>query len=128
TGPQNVWSLPLTATGIADGKPITSFTGGRVMFPTITADGKTIAFERDFGIWTLDVARGDAHQIPITLVGANATPAAEHVTMTNGFQDLAVSPDGKKIAFVARGEVFVAPSAQAGDAQRVTRTAAIEQM
>jgi hypothetical protein len=26
------------------------------MWPTITANGSTIAFERDFGVWTYDVA------------------------------------------------------------------------
>ena len=33
-------------------------TKGRVLWPSITADGKTIAFERDFGLWTLDTASG----------------------------------------------------------------------
>ena len=39
---------------------VTSFTNGRVVWPTISYDGKTIVFERDFGIWSLDVASGKA--------------------------------------------------------------------
>jgi tricorn protease len=128
SGPQNIWSMPVNGTALAQGKPITTFTDGRVLFPTITRDGKTIAFERDFGIWTLDVASGATHRVPVTLVGANATAAAEHVTLTSNFQDMALSPDGKKIAFVARGEVFATSAAQGGDAERVTHTPAIEQM
>jgi Tol biopolymer transport system component/C-terminal processing protease CtpA/Prc len=133
TGPQNIWSIPATMTSgspLPTAKPITTFTDGRVLFPTITRDGKVIAFERDFGIWTLDVASAATHRVPITLIGANSTAAAEHVTLTNNFQDMALSPDGKKVAFVARGEVFVTSTGQggSGDAERVTRTPAIEQM
>ncbi|MDB4876653.1 MAG: Tricorn protease [Gemmatimonadetes bacterium] len=127
-GAQNIWSMPVTGVPMSAGKPITGFTAGRVMFPTMTPDGKTIAFERDFGIWSLDVASGAAHPLSIALVGANSSPAAEHLTLTTGFRDLAVSPDGKKLAFVARGEVFVVPAGQGGDAQRVTRSVAMEQM
>jgi C-terminal processing protease CtpA/Prc/Tol biopolymer transport system component len=53
-------------------------------------------------------------------------PVPERMRLTNQFSDLALSPDGKKVAFIARGEVFAASLADAGDAARVTRTAAIE--
>ena len=42
--------------------------------------------------------------------------------MTNRFEDLALSPDGKKVAFVARGDVFAASTKDASDATRVTTT------
>jgi hypothetical protein len=85
-------------------------------------DGKAIAFERDFGVWTLDVALGKANEVPITLRGASATSGSEHVTISNGFQSLALSPDNKKIAFLARGEVFAASARDGGDATRITTT------
>src|SRR5204863_6490336 len=40
--------------------------------------------------------------------------------------DLALSPDGKKIAFVAHGDIFAAASKDPGDATRVTSTAGLE--
>jgi Tol biopolymer transport system component len=64
--------------------------------------------------------------VPITVKGVAIGGGTEHLVLTTGFSDLAVSPDGKKLAFVARGEVFAAPSADAGDATRITTTPAVE--
>jgi Tol biopolymer transport system component len=50
----------------------------------------------------------------------------EHVTLNNGFQDLALSPDGRKVVFAARGEIWAASARDGGDAVRVTRTWARE--
>ena len=116
-GTMNIW-----ARGLGSGQPrqLTTFTTGRVLWPTISYDGKTIVFERDFHIWSLDVASGKAAQVPITLRGASASNADEHLSLTTGFGSLALSPDGKKIAFTARGDVFAASAKDGGDAVRVT--------
>ena len=97
-----------------------------MLWPTITNDGKTIAFERDFEIWTLDTASGRAAHVAITRRGLPAGPAVDHLTLNNGFQDLELSPDGRKVAFTARGEVWAASARDGGDAVRVTRTSARE--
>jgi tricorn protease len=123
SGAQNIWAKPLRPQG--EPRAITNFRDERVMWPTISADGKTIVFERDFGVWSLDVASGQAKHVPITLRGASAGEPAEHLTLTT-FQEMALSPDGKKVAFVARGEVFAASSADGGDAVRLTTTPSIE--
>jgi len=123
-GAQNLWSI--NAARASTAKQLTHFRDGRVLYPTMTADGKTIAFERDFGIWTADVSSGATKQVAITLRGAAASAANDHLVLTNGFQEMALSPDGKKIAFVARGEVFATSATDGGDAVRVTRTPSIE--
>jgi Tol biopolymer transport system component/C-terminal processing protease CtpA/Prc len=105
---------------------ITTFHDGRVLWPSITLDGKTIAFERNFGIWTLDTATKTAREIPITRRGAPTTAVPDHRRQASQFEDLALSPDGKKIAFVAHGDVFAASAKDGGDAMRVTNTAGIE--
>jgi Tol biopolymer transport system component/C-terminal processing protease CtpA/Prc len=120
SGAQNVWSR--AATGAATPRPITTFKSGRVLWPSISADGRQIAFEHDFGIWTLDTSSGSAQPLKIVRRGAPAATLAEHMTLTDGFSDLALSPDGKKIAFVARGEVFAASAKDGGDAVRISRT------
>ena len=51
-GAENIWAR--TAAPGARERKLTAFADGRVLWPSITADGRTIAFERDFGIWTLD--------------------------------------------------------------------------
>ncbi|MBP6715912.1 MAG: PD40 domain-containing protein, partial [Acidobacteria bacterium] len=123
-GTENLWTRPAAA-GRGD-RALTKFTDGRVLWPSITADGKTIAFERNFGIWVADSANGQAHEVKISRRGAPTTPVPERVRQTNQFEDLALSPDGKKVAFIARGELFAASSTDGGDAMRITNTAGIE--
>ena len=122
SGAQNLWTKPLRG----EARRLTSFTDGRVLFPSIDAGGHEIVFERDFGIWRYDIATNQAQAVPITLRGAPATSADQHLVITNGLQQIALSPDGKKLAFIARGEVFVARADSGGDAMRVTNTPAAE--
>src|SRR3954468_15198374 len=122
-GAQNLWTKPLRG---GEARRLTSFTDGRVLWPAIDPQGRDIVFERDFGIWRYDVAANRAQPVPITLRGASATATDQHLVITTGFQELALSLDGKKLAFLARGEVFVARADSGGDALRVTRTPAAE--
>ena len=124
SGTENLWTRPATASGTD--RALTKFTDGRVLWPSISTDGKTIAFERNFGIWVADSSTGQSHEVKINRRGVPTTPVPERVRQTNSFEDLALSPDGKKVAFIARGEVFAASTADGGDAMRITNTAAIE--
>lgn len=119
-GVQNVWSKAVT--GTAAPRQLTNFTRGRVLWPSLAADGRLMAFEHDFEIWTLDTTTNAASRVAITRRGAPAATGVEHVTLTEGFTDLALSPDGRKVAVVVRGEVFAASSKDGGDATRLTRT------
>ena len=122
SGAQNIWSLTLGGTA----RQVTRFTDGRVLWPSIAHDGRTIVFERDFELWTLDTADGRAARVAITKRGLPAMPHIDHVTLNNNFQDLALSPDGRKVVFVARGEIWAAAARDGGDAVRVTRSVARE--
>ncbi|HEY9282021.1 MAG TPA: LpqB family beta-propeller domain-containing protein, partial [Pyrinomonadaceae bacterium] len=121
-GTQNVWRRD--ANGAA--KAVTNFTSGRVLWPSISYDGRTIVFERDFRVWRLDTSNGRPAEVPVTRRGAPAGPGAEHVRQADQIQDFALSPDGKKVAYVMRGEVFAASAADGGDGQRLTSTPADE--
>ena len=122
-GAENIWEHPLRGSA---GKQVTAFKDGRVLWPSISYDGKTIVFERDFGIWKLDVDSGKTAPIEITRRGALSVPDVTHLTMNNGFRGLALAPDSKKLAFVAHGQVFAGSARDAGTAIRVTRSAASE--
>jgi tricorn protease len=122
-GNENLWTMSV---GSADAKQATTFREGRVLWPSIAYDGSAIVFERNFGIWRLDVASGKANAIPIALRGIAGDPAIEHRNISDRFREFALSPDGKKFAFVARGDVFAAPTKDTGSAARVTNTAGAE--
>ena len=122
-GSENLWTRPLG--GAAE--RLTSFGDGRVLWPQASLDGRAIVFERDFGVWLYDTSTRQAHAVAISLRGAPSMPSVEHLALTSGFRDLALSPDGRKVAFVARGDVFAAPSRDAGAAARVTSTPGPEQ-
>ncbi len=119
---ENIWVKPLNGTPRA----VTHFRDGRVLWPAISNDGRTIVFERDFGIWKFNVASGEATRVAITLRGAPAGPVVEHRSLTNGFEELELSPDGKKVAFTVHGQVFAASSKDGGDAARVTSSMGAE--
>lgn len=121
-GTENLWRMPVDS-----GPPqqVTRFTDGRVLFPSIGYDGRRIVFEREFEIWSLDVATGVAARVPVTLRGAPAA-AGERRLVETTFRSLSLSPDGKKLAVIAHGEIFAAPAKDGGQGQRLTETAGAE--
>ena len=121
-GNENLWQKPLKGAA----RKLTAFTKGRVLWPSVANNGSAIVFERDYGIWRYDVANAQAQPVAITLRGAAADAVPERQTITQGFQSLALAPDGRKLAFLARGEVFVSASREGGDAVRLTQTPDVE--
>jgi tricorn protease len=108
-GMENLWFQPLDpSTGEAGGeaRKITSFSEGRLLWPAISADGRTIVFERDFSLWRLDLASGAAQPISISVRPDTKITPVRVQTYTRELSELALAPDGKKVAFVAHGEVF----------------------
>lgn len=132
--PQNLVAYDLTDGGRPPGhealrepRPVTHFEGGRVLWPSISGDGKTIVFERDFGVWRVNPTDGSSpERLAITLRGAPAAQATETLNFVGGYRDLAVAPDGRKVAFTVHGEVFAAAAREGGRAVRVTTTPAAE--
>ena len=122
SGAENIWRLP-----IAGGQPtqVTRFKDGRVLWPAIAKDGSAVVFERDFAVWKLDLKSGHAAELPITLRGAPSS-AGDRRLHELEFQSMALSPDGKKVAVVAHGDVFAAQTTGGGPAQRITGTPGVE--
>jgi Tol biopolymer transport system component/C-terminal processing protease CtpA/Prc len=125
SGAQNIWAMARSSGGGA-AKQLTNFTDGRVLWPSISYDGKEIVFERNFAIWKMKTDTGKAEPVAITLRGSASSPMNDRVNLSTQVRELALSPDGKKVAVVSRGEVFAASAKDGGDAVRVTNTAAPE--
>lgn len=121
TGVENVWRQPVGGTS----RQLTQFKDGRVLWPAISYDGKTMLFERDFRIWKMETKDGKASALSIQLRGLPAGPPATRTALTD-FEELALSPDGRKLALVGRGEVFAAPARTGGPAVAVTNSPAHE--
>jgi len=123
SGAQNVWSQ----TRGGQPKQLTNFTDGRVLWANLSHDGKEIVFERNFRIWKMNADGGAKEvEIPITLRGTAANPLTERVNLSTQIRELALSPDGKKVAVVSRGEVFAASAKDGGEAVRITTSVAPE--
>jgi tricorn protease len=122
SGAENVWAKPLGGAA----REVTHFKDGRVLWPAISNDGRTIVFEKDFGVWKMNTVSSEASRVSIALRGAPSGEGVQHESLTNGFTELALSPDGKKVAFTAHGQIFAASAKDGGDAARVTNTTADE--
>jgi tricorn protease len=119
---QNIWVKPVQG----QARQVTQFKDGRVLWPTMSYDGRLMVFERNFGIWKFDPTNNQTSEIKITRRGVATGTSVEHLTLNNQFQEMALSPDGRKVAFIVRGEIFAASAKDGGDATRVTNTLTAE--
>ena len=102
-GMENLWFQPLEG---APARQLTDFGEGRLLWPAISRDGRTIVFERDFGIWRMDVGSGAIAPLVIRVRPDTKFTPVRVATYSRELTELELSPDGKKVAFVARGEIF----------------------
>lgn len=95
-------------------------------YPCLSRDGKTLVFEADFSLWSLDLSarRPEPRRLTVT-AAVRDEPREETQTLTNGATELEVSPDGSQLALGLRGDIFLVSSG-GGDARRITDSQAQE--
>lgn len=118
SGSFNVWKLALD--GDAAPQQVTHFTKNPVRFLSI-ADNGELCFGYDGEIYLLPSDATEPRKLAVSIPYGDATRLTELLAMSEGATDIALNPDGKEIAFVARGEVFVA-STEYGITKRITDT------
>lgn len=75
--------------------------------PVVSADGSKVVFEKKYQIYLYDVASGTTSK-PGIYVGRNQVLDKENLYDVKGkISYFDISPDGKKLAFISRGELFV---------------------
>ena len=116
----NVYSFPLDNPKAM--KAVTSFTTHPVRF--LSRGGGTLCFTWDGEIYTLPVTGGTPAKVAIDITRDDENKP-ERLTLSSGATSAAVSPDGKQVAFIVRGEVFVT-SVEYATTKRITSTAAAE--
>ena len=117
-GSFNVWNLPLD--GDAAPRQVTHFTKNPVRFLSVAGNGD-LCFGYDGEIYLLPAGAAEPQKLAVQIPYGDASRLTEPLTMYDGATDMALNPDGKEIAFVARGEVFVA-STEYGITKRITNT------
>ena len=113
----NLWRVPESG---GDAEKVTTFTDGDVRFPSISADGRTIAFERDFGISLLDVASRKVTPLKFEIAAETQESLTDFREFNSTVDDYDLTPDGKRIAFSVHGEVFTAPTGETGELSQIT--------
>jgi tricorn protease len=75
--------------------------------PQVSANGQKIVFEKDYQLWTYDVATKKSEKVPV-LISRNFTlPKTQDFLAQGNINFFDVSPDSKKLVFSSRGKLFV---------------------
>ena len=119
-GSFNVYSFPLD--NAQDLKAVTSFKTHPVRFLSMSHGG-TLCYAYDGEIYT-QKDNATPQKINIDIVRDDQDKIAD-LTFTNGATSGTVSPDGKQIAFIVRGEIFVT-STDYATTKQITHTPARE--
>jgi Tol biopolymer transport system component/C-terminal processing protease CtpA/Prc len=98
---------------------LTSFKKHPVRFLSSSAAG-TLCFSYDGDLYT-KTAGDPPKKLNITLAADAKANNEKIIPVTGGARDVAVSPSGKEVAFIFRGEVFVT-SVEGGITKRITNT------
>jgi len=98
---------------------LTSFKKHPVRFLTLANDG-TLCFGYDGELYTMK-GNGRPQKVNVSIVADARTNNNRIVPVSGGVRDMAVSPNGKEVAYIFRGEVFVS-SVDGGITKRITNT------
>ncbi len=74
---------------------------------SVNANGGWVVYERDYQLGLYNVATKKTRELDISIVRNNVLPEATDYNVKEHISYFDVSPDGKKIAFVSRGKLFV---------------------
>ncbi len=118
SGSFNVWKLPLDPAGAPT--QVTHFDKNPVRFLSIANNG-ALCFNFDGGIYVLDAGGAEPRRIAVQPGLGESRRRTEVVNFGDGATEIALNPDGKEMAFVVHGEVFVA-STEYGVTKRITNT------
>ncbi len=78
-----------------------------IQAPNVSADGNLIVFEKGYQLFTYEVKTGKTEKLPVKLFNRDKLSTARDFNVKGKITAFDVSTDGKKIAFVSRGELFV---------------------
>jgi tricorn protease len=114
----NIWRIPPTG---GEPEQVTSHRNDGVQFPSISADGTTIAYENEFEIWTLKVGSRTPTRVTIEMAFDPKINLVRWETTENEMDGFAIAPDGDYAAVDFHGEIFLVPTEEGvGEKRQVT--------
>lgn len=75
--------------------------------PYVSANGEKVVFEKDYQLYIYDVASKQTQKLNFSMFRNDVLPKEQEYDVKGKIEAMDVSPDGKKLAFVSRGELFV---------------------
>ncbi len=103
----NIWRIPA---GGGAATQVTRHQHDGIQFASISPDGKTIAYENEFELWTLDVPNGTPRKVSVDLDFDPKENLVEYLPSVNKADAFDPAPDGESVAIEFHGEIFVVPS------------------
>jgi tricorn protease len=77
-----------------------------IRYPVVNANGGTVVFEKDYQIFVYDVTAKTSRKVPVQVVSNFNLDKEKEFDVKDKITYFDVSPDGKKLAFASRGELF----------------------
>lgn len=100
-GEYNLYSLD-----VGKKTALTKFSSS-IKTPNVNANGGKVVFEKDYQLWIYNVASKKPEKLNISIVRNNVLPMETDYDVKGKISNFDVSPDGRKLAFTSRGELFV---------------------
>lgn len=109
SGIYNVHRLKIDDNGNLTGnrEQLTNFKEDGLRYLSISRDGSTAAFSRQTDVYVMKTDGGVPQKVDIKIAADYRFDPVEHKSETSGAEEYAVSPNGKLLAFVLRGDVFI---------------------
>jgi tricorn protease len=120
SGSFNVWQLPLESDVVGIPHQLTRFDKNPVRFLTVAQNG-VLCFGFGGEIYVLAPDSAQPRKIQVRIALEETKPNIEVAHLKNGATEMDLSPNGKEIAFVVRGDIYVS-SVETGDTRRITNT------
>jgi len=117
-GVNNIFSYDL---GSKETKQVTKFDKRGVTFPSMSADGAKIVFERDARLYVLDIAAGEYREVVVSAPLDARSDMVSYVSPVDLLQSFDISPSAKRVAFEARGDIYTMPE-EHGDVRNLTQS------
>jgi len=108
----------IAASGSGQPSQVTRHTSGSLFWPSMSADGRVIVYEENFGLWKLDVATGRTTEIHVEITAEpkeNQTVVEELNDVVDNFD---LSPSGRRAVISVRGQILTIAT-ERGDITRV---------